>query len=430
MINLERIRADSEAAARLVARLADATILHRLDKLDAEHRNRARRVDELRSRRRTIANEVAHAAAGAAESARELGRRVSEELVAAEAELSTAAAELREMWLALPNVPHGSVPVGADSAANRVERTWGEPRLPISNPLPHWDIAKLLGLDLERGSRLSGSRFYFLTDDLARLEIALIQFKLDMHVRLHGYRLVIPPYLVSERAMEICGQLPKFGDGLYKIERDGLFLVPTAESALASMHQEETLPSGDLPLRYVGFSPCFRRESGAAGSDTRGVLRVHQFHKVELFQFVEPADSYAQLEELVQHAEAVLQRLQLPYRVVSLCTGDLGFAAAKTYDLEVWLPGQGTYREISSCSNVEDFQARRANTRYRHPRTNKPVLVHMLNGSGLAVGRTMVALIENYQQEGGSVAIPEALRGYMGGQEVMYPREKGTILGT
>jgi seryl-tRNA synthetase len=320
--------------------------------------------------------------------------------------------------LQLPNLPHESVSFGRTAEDNKEVRRWGDPRqfdFPAKN---HWDIGEELGiLDFARAAKLAGARFALYKGAGAQLERALINFMLDLHTRERGYKEILPPVLVNRAALVGTGQLPRFEEDLFRIADPEYFLVPTAEVPLTNIHRNEMLERDDLPIRYVAYTPCFRREAGSYGQDVRGLIRLHQFNKVELVKFAEPETSYAELEKMVQDAEEVLTRLKLPYRVVELCTGDMGFSAAKTYDLEVWLPGQKTYREISSCSNCEDFQARRAQIRYRREKRGKPLFVHTLNGSGLAVGRTLVAVLENYQQKDGSVVVPEVLRPYMGGLE-------------
>ena len=320
------------------------------------------------------------------------------------------------LWI--PNLPHPSVPLGTGAEGNREVRRWGEiPKFDFS-PKNHWEIGEELGiLDFARAAKIAASRFALYYGQGALLERALINFMLDLHTRERGYQEVIPPILVNRETMTGTGQLPKFEEDLFRTADPDLFLVPTAEVPLTNIHREEILNQEDLPIRYVAYTPCFRREAGSYGQDVRGLIRLHQFNKVELVKLTQPGNSYEELEKMVADAEEVLQRLKLPYRVVELCTGDLGFASAKTYDLEVWLPGQDTYREISSCSNCEDFQARRAQIRYRPEKKGKAVFVHTLNGSGLAVGRTVVAVLENYQQKDGTVVVPEVLRPYMGGIE-------------
>ena len=327
--------------------------------------------------------------------------------------------QLPELELGFPNLPHDSVPEGADESANRVERTVGEPTEFDFEPQAHWDLGPSLGiLDFERAAKVTGARFTVYMGAGARLERALIQLMLDLHTREHGYREVIPPFLVNAEALRGTGQLPKFEDDLFGVDDASFYLVPTAEVPLTNLHRDEILDESVLPLRYTAYTPCFRSEAGSHGKDVRGLIRQHQFNKVELVQITTRETSYEALEALTSHAEKVLQLLELPYRVVCLSTGDMGFAAAKTYDLEVWLPGQTAYREISSCSNCEEFQARRAAIRYRGGADGKTRYAHTLNGSGLAVGRTLVAILENYQQADGSVVIPEALRAYFGGDRI------------
>jgi seryl-tRNA synthetase len=320
--------------------------------------------------------------------------------------------------LRIPNLPHASVPPGGGPEDNVEVRRWGEIPAFDFAPKNHWEIGEELGiLDFARAAKLSGSRFAVYSGEGALLERALIAFMLDLHTRERGYREILPPLLVNRATMTGTGQLPKFEEDLFRLAEPELFLVPTAEVPLTNLHREEILRREELPLRYVAYTPCFRREAGSYGQDVRGLIRLHQFNKVELVKLAEPQTSYEELEKMVRDAEEVLRRLGLPYRVIELCAGDMGFSAAKTYDVEVWLPGQGTYREISSCSNCEDFQARRAGIRYRSEGKGKTLFVHTLNGSGLAVGRTLVAVLENYQQKDGSVIVPEALRPYMGGRE-------------
>jgi len=326
--------------------------------------------------------------------------------------------------LVLPNLPHESVPVGKSAAENVEVRRQGQPRAFDFEPKAHWDIGAALGiLDFERAARISGARFSVLSGAGARLERALINFMLDLHTREHGYREVEPPFLVNSASLLGTGNLPKFEADLFKIAGEwDLYLVPTAEVPLTNLHRGEILDGRELPIRYTAYTPCFRSEAGSYGQDVRGLIRQHQFDKVELVKLTTPEQSYEELEALTANAEEVLKRLELPYRTILLCTGDMGFASAKTYDIEVWLPSQKTYREISSCSNTEAFQARRANIKYRAAGTGKAELVHTLNGSGLAVGRTLVAILENYQQQDGSVTIPTALRPYMDGRETIGPK--------
>jgi seryl-tRNA synthetase len=321
-----------------------------------------------------------------------------------------------DLMLVIPNLPHESVPKGSDARDNPEVRRWGDPLKFDFKPKNHWEIGEELGiLDFARAAKIAGARFVLYQGQGAHLERALINFMLDLHTEQRGYKETIPPFLVNRDSLIGTAQLPKFEADLFRIPDPELFLVPTAEVPLTNIHRGEILSGEDLPLFYVAYTPCFRREAGSYGQDVRGLIRLHQFNKVELVKLTEPKNSYQELEKMVQDAEEVLRQLQIPYRIVELCAGDLGFAAAKTYDLEVWLPGQGTYREISSCSNCEDFQARRAGIRYRSDKKGRPAFVHTLNGSGLAVGRTLVAVLENYQQKDGSVTVPEVLRPYMRG---------------
>lgn len=390
-----------------------------LRKLVQDRRSVTAKVEELRHQLKKGSEEVARLKREKqpAETAVAAMKAVGDRIKELEESLRFTEERLMELNLRIPNVPHSSVPVGADASANVEVRRWGElPTMPF-RPKPHWEIGEALGiLDFERAARMAGARFAIMTGAGARLERALINYMLDLHINRHGYQEVLPPFLVNRQAMIGTGQLPKFEQDLFALRDDEYYLIPTAEVPVTNLHREEVLAEERLPLRYAAYTPCFRREAGSYGKDTRGLIRLHQFNKVELVAFARPDESYQELEQLTAAAEAVLQGLGLPYRVVALCTGDLGFAAAKTYDLEVWLPGQQTYREISSCSNFEAFQARRANIRFK-PKSGKPDYVHTLNGSGLAVGRTLVAILENYQQADGSVVIPPVLRPYMGGVE-------------
>ena len=346
---------------------------------------------------------------------------LGDNLKAAEAELAEVQNDLSQIALGLPNLPQASVPDGRDESDNREERRWGQPRVFAFEPKDHVDLGVPTGwMDFDVAAKLTGSRFVVLSGPLARLHRALIQFMLDTHTREHGYVEVYVPYLVNAESLYGTGQLPKFEQELFKVpgEKD-FYLIPTAEVPVTNLARDQILEAAAMPRRWVAHTPCFRSEAGSYGKDTRGMIRQHQFEKVELVQMVRPQDSDAALEALTGHAEAILQKLELPYRVVTLCTGDLGFSATKTYDLEVWLPGQNQYREISSCSNFQDFQARRLQARWRNPETGKPELLHTLNGSGLAVGRTLVAVLENYQEADGRLGIPAVLRPYMGGAEFL-----------
>jgi len=341
----------------------------------------------------------------------------------AETELEQIQNDLIEIALGIPNIPHASVPDGKDENGNREVRRWGEPKKFDFTPKDHVDLGAVLGMmDFDTAAKIAGARFVVMSGALARLHRALIQFMLDLHTREHGYTETYVPYLVNADSLRGTGQLPKFEQDLFALSGEQrYYLIPTAEVPVTNIVRDVIVDAGYMPRKYVCHTPCFRSEAGSYGKDTRGMIRQHQFEKVELVQVVRPPDSYQALEELTGHAETVLQRLELPYRVVALCTGDIGFAAAKTYDIEVWLPGQQKYREISSCSNFEDFQARRMQARWRNPQTGKPELVHTLNGSALAVGRTLVAIMENYQDDTGAIRVPRALQPYMGGTEKIGP---------
>jgi len=390
--------------------------------LDVERRKTIQTVDEMRHKQRVVGEEIAKRGR-AKEDATTLKAEmkvVAEEVKGLEARLQEIEARLRDVLLVVPNVPDASVPTGADAAGNVEVRKVGEPPRFDFTPKAHTELGPEMGwLDFERAARISGARFAVYWGAAARLERALIQFMLDLHTRERGYREVIPPYLVNADALTGTGQLPKFEGDLFKTsagDRD-LYLIPTAEVPLTNLHRDEILSAESLPLKYVAFSPCFRSEAGSYGKDVRGLIRQHQFHKVELVKLTAPERSMEELEGMVADAEEVLKRLGLAYRVMLLCSGDMGFSSAKTYDIEVWLPGQNTYREISSCSSCTDFQARRAGLRYRPEPGAKPRFLHTLNGSGLAVGRTLIAVMENYQQADGTVRVPEVLRPYMGGLE-------------
>jgi seryl-tRNA synthetase len=378
-------------------------------------------VEGLRRQQSTAGDEIAKAKRQGHDTTaiQEAGRARAQRIKQLEVQLDSIEHQRTEALLVLPNLPHESVPTGASSADNVEVRRHGEPRTFDFEPRPHWELGTALGiLDFERAAKIAGARFACLTGLGARLERALINFMLDLHTRDHGYREVEPPFLVNSASLTGTGNLPKFEADLFKIAGDwDLYLVPTAEVPLTNMHREEILDGRTLPILYTAYTPCFRSEAGSYGQDVRGLIRQHQFDKVELVKLTRPEDSYDELEKLTANAEEVLKRLELPFRTVLLCSGDLGFAAAKTYDIEVWLPSQQTYREISSCTNTEAFQARRANIKFRPGGTAKAELVHTLNGSGLAVGRTLVAILENGQEKDGSVVVPEALRPYLDGRE-------------
>lgn len=407
---------------RLEKRGEDLSALNRFGNLDERRRKVIAKVEEFKAKRNEVSKQISifkKEKKDASQAITEM-QEVGKEIKALDEELHEVEEKLDHIMLSIPNVPHESVPVGEDEDDNVEVRKVGEPNHFDFEAKPHWDVATDLDIvDFERAAKVAGSRFVFYKGLGARLERALISFMMDLHADEHGYTEMIPPYIVNRTSMTGTGQLPKFEEDAFHINEGwDYFLIPTAEVPVTNFHRDEILKQEDLPKKYVAYSACFRSEAGSAGRDTRGLIRQHQFNKVELVQFVEPDKSYDVLEELTGQAEKVLQLLELPYRVMSMCTGDLGFTAAKKYDIEVWIPTQNVYREISSCSNFEDFQARRAGIRYRG-NDGKPAFVHTLNGSGLAVGRTVTAILENYQQADGTVVVPEVLRPYMGGLEVI-----------
>jgi seryl-tRNA synthetase len=422
MLDLKFIRSNLDDVKEMLKNRGDDLDISVFESVDRERRGRLTTLEELRHRRNLVSEEIAamkkrdeDATAVIAEM-----KKVSSEIKERESDLSRILDELNRLLMVIPNMPHESVAIGEDEKDNPVIRSWGEIRKMDFEPLPHWEIGERLGiLDFARASRLAGARFALYRGAGALLERALINFMLDVHTKEHGYTEVLPPFMVNSASMTGTGNLPKFKEDLFKIEGWDYYLIPTAEVPVTNIYREETLAEEELPIYYVAYTPCFRSEAGSYGKDTRGLIRQHQFNKVELVKFCHPKDSYEELEKLTNDAEVILKRLELPYRLVSLCTGDLGFASAKTYDLEVWLPGQDLYREISSCSNFCDFQARRAGIRFKKKGANGTELVHTLNGSGLAVGRTLLAILENFQQEDGSVIIPQTLRPYMGGLEII-----------
>lgn len=430
MLPRELFRNEPDRIRRMLRDRHTEADLDRLLEVDGAWREVLVRVEELKARRNAGSKEIgalykAGRRADAESRKAEMGA-LGEEIKGLEVRAKELEAELEVLELTIPNLFHESVPIGTDESDNRVERSWGEPPDFGFEPKAHWDLGPELGiLDFERAAKISGARFAVLRGAGAALERALISYMLDLHTGSHGYTEVLTPYLVNSESLRGTGQLPKFVEDLFKVEGRDLFLIPTAEVPVTNLHREEVLAEEGLPVRYCAFTPCFRAEAGSYGKDVRGLIRQHQFHKVELVQLVHPARSWEALEELTGHAEAVLRGLGLPYRVVTLCSGDLGFSSAKTYDLEVWLPGQQRYREISSCSNFTDFQARRARIRFKPAGGGKARFLHTLNGSGLAIGRTLVAVLENYQQPDGSVAVPEPLRPYMGGLERITPEAQG-----
>lgn len=429
MLDLKLIREKPEwVKERLRTRGKEYSIDEILE-LDKRRRELIKKVENLRFLRKENSKKIGelkklgeeHQVKLLSEEVKNLG----EELKVLEEELKEVENKIFYHLSLLPNIPHESTPIGKDETENVVVKIWGEPKKFDFEPKPHWEIGEKLGiLDFERAAKLAGSRFVVYWEEGALLERALINFMLDLHSKKHNYKEVLPPFIVNDLTMFGTGQLPKFKDDLFKLENWNYYLVPTAEVPLTNLHRDEILPEEVLPLYYTAYTPCFRAEAGAYGKDVRGIIRQHQFNKVELVKIVVPETSYEELESLLLDAEEVLQLLELHYRVVLLCTGDLGYASSKTYDIEVWVPGQKRYIEISSCSNCEDFQARRANLRYRPKGGGKPRYVHTLNGSGLAVGRTVMAILENYQQEDGSVIIPRVLRPYMGGIEKITPKFK------
>jgi len=416
------LRSDLTGVAAALARRGFVLDVETFAALEERRKTVQIEADRLRAERNAGAKAVGQAKSKGQDAAALMaaGESLGEQLQGIEQQLEAIQAQVSSLQLELPNILHPSVPDGRDEAANVEVRRWGVPRQFVFTPQDHVAIGERLGMDFEAAGRLSGARFVVLTGALARLHRALAQFMLNLHVADHGYREAYVPYLVHATALVGTGQLPKFEQDQFAVRGDpGFYLIPTAEVPLTNLVRDQILPAEGLPLKLVAHSPCFRSEAGAAGKDTRGMIRQHQFDKVELVHIVRPESSYAALEELTSHAEAVLRALELPYRVLALCAGDTGFSAAKTYDLEVWLPSQQRYREISSCSNCESFQARRMQARWRNPQTAKPELVHTLNGSGVAVGRALVAILENCQQEDGSVVVPSVLAPYMGGLAVL-----------
>ncbi|HXA35593.1 MAG TPA: serine--tRNA ligase [Steroidobacteraceae bacterium] len=422
MLDPKLLRSDLTSVAALLKRRGFVLDVEAFSALEEQRKAVQIESDRLRAERNANAKAVGHAKSKGQDAAALLaaGESLGAQLQGVEKQLEAIQAQLSDLQLGLPNLLHPSVPEGRDESANLEVRRWGVPRQFDFAPKDHVALGERLGMDFEAAGRISGARFVVLTGKLVRLHRALAQFMLDLHVDDHGYREAYVPYLVHGAALVGTGQLPKFEQDLFAVRGDpGFFLIPTAEVPVTNLVRDQILAPEKLPLKFAAHTPCFRSEAGAAGKDTRGMIRQHQFDKVELVHIVRPEDSYAALEELTGHAEAVLRALGLPYRVLTLCAGDTGFSAAKTYDLEVWLPSQQRYREISSCSNCESFQARRMQARWRNPQTGKPELVHTLNGSGVAVGRALVAILENYQQEDGAIVVPSALARYMGGMALL-----------
>ncbi len=422
VLDLKFVRSNPDKVKEALNKRGAVVGLDSFLKLEEQRRQKLVQVEQLKNRRNTVSEEIGRLkkqGADAQDMIVEM-RQVSQQIKEMDDEIKQIEEQLSQTLLTIPNIPHESVPEGAGDEDNLEVRRWGEPREFGFEPLAHWDIGESLDiLDFERAAKVTGARFVFYKGLGARLERAVINFMLDLHTREHGYTEIFPPFMVNRSSMTGTGQLPKFEEDLFRIDSVDYFLIPTAEVPVTNIYTGEILDGDRLPVYHAAYSACFRAEAGAHGRDTRGLIRQHQFNKVELVKFTTPESSYDELEKLTANAERVLQLLELPYRVVCLCTGDLGFSAAKTYDIEVWLPSYGTYREISSCSNFEDYQARRANIRFRREPKAKPDFVHTLNGSGLAVGRTVAAILENYQQEDGSVLIPKVLQPYMGVDKIV-----------
>ncbi len=417
MLDIKYLRENFAAAGKALATRSGSVDLSSFKQLDQQRRDLLSEVEALKAEK-NIVSALIGKTKDKSQVQGEIARmkEVSQQIKGLDDQLRSVEEQLSELLMGIPNIPHQLSPVGLSEEDNVEIRSWGEKPSLDFTAKAHWDLGEELGiLDFERASKLSGARFALYLGAGARLERALINFMLDLHTEQHGYTETLPPFLVNRASMTGTGQLPKFESDLFHTEEVDLFLIPTAEVPVTNIHRDEILSEKELPLCYTAYTPCFRKEAGSHGRDTRGLIRQHQFNKVELVKFVRPEDSDAELESLLQNAETVLQLLKLPYRVVDLCTGDIGFSAARTFDIEVWLPGQEAYREISSCSNFRDFQARRAAIRFRRDGAKKPELVHTINGSGLAVGRTFLAILENYQQADGSVLIPEVLKPYMGG---------------
>jgi seryl-tRNA synthetase len=422
MLDLKLVRQNLQAVEAGLAKRGMHPDLSSFHEADDKRKTILKELEALRHQRNVVSDQIAalkKQGQNADEIVTEM-RTVAGRIKELEKELQTRESFIDSFMLGLPNLPHDTVPVGKDEADNALVKTVGTPRKFDAEPLAHWTLGENLGiLDFNRAAAITGARFPLYLGAGARLERALINFMLDIHTLEHGFTETLPPFIVNRNTMTHTGQLPKFEEDLFKLEGWDYFLIPTAEVPVTNIHQNEILPAEELPIYYTAYTPCFRSEAGSYGKDTRGLIRQHQFNKVELVKFVLPETSYDELETLLDNAETILKRLELPYRVVTLCSGDLGFSAAKTYDIEVWMPAQGVYREISSCSNFEAFQARRANIRFKRKNQKGTELVHTLNGSGLAVGRTLAAILENCQQKDGSVLIPEALRAYMGGKEIL-----------
>jgi seryl-tRNA synthetase len=421
VLDIKLIRDNPEVVREAMEKRGEMTPLDRIIKLDEQRRQYLHEAETLRAQRNEVSKQLGKMSEKPPKLITEM-RELGDKVTSLEAEINRIESELDDLLLRLPNIPAIDVPVGKNTQDNIVVRSWGKPPKTPFTPLPHWELAEKLNIiDFQRGVKLSGSRFYVLKGQGARLQRALITFMLDLHVKEHGYTEIYPPFMVKRECMVGSGNLPKFADNLYHDVEDDFWFVPTAEVPLTNLHRDEVLPPGSLPLYYVAYTACFRREKMAAGKDTRGIKRGHQFDKVELYKFTEPETSDEELEKLVGNAEDVSRLLGIPYRVLQLCTADLGFASAKSYDIEMWAPGSNEWLEVSSCSNCRDFQARRANIRYRPEPKAKLSFVHTLNGSGLALPRVVIALLENYQQADGSIKLPEALIPYMGTELITRP---------
>ena len=428
MLSIQFIRQNPEVVRAAMEKRHDSAPLDEILALDEQRRKLLFEVESLRAQRKQGSKKYGRMKTGTAdttedttsEGATEELANIRDQIKLAEAEVQTTEERLHDLLLRVPNIPDSSVPIGKDASGNIVVRSWGEPRQFDFSPLPHWDLGEALDIiDFQRGAKLSGTRFYVLKGAGARLQRALISFMLHLHTSEHGYTEIYPPYMVKQECMIGSSNLPKFADNLYHDVEDDFWFIPTAEVPLTNLHRDEVLEAGTLPLHYVAYSACFRREKMAAGKDTRGIKRGHQFDKVELYKFTEPDHSMDELEKMVKNVEEVCRRLDLAYRLIQLCTGDLGFASAKSYDIELWAPGCQEWLEVSSCSNCTDFQARRANIRYRSEPGAKPQFVHTLNGSGLALPRVLISVLENYQQSDGSILVPDVLLPYMDGLEVI-----------
>jgi seryl-tRNA synthetase len=413
MLDIKLIREKPELVSQALEKRGDSFAIDGIIDIDGRYRSLLRQTEELRARHNEASKQLSTSKEKPPQLIAQM-RELGEQISSLQQQTKEAKAELDSLLLELPNMPHPSVPLGGGPADNVVVRAWGKPAEFAFKPLPHWELGEKLGIiDFQQGVKLSGTRFYVLKGLGAHLQRALISFMLDIHVREHGYKEIYPPYMVKRECMVGSGNLPKFGDNLYHDEEDDFWFIPTAEVPLTNLHRDEILAADDLPLRYVAYTPCFRREKMAAGTDTRGIKRGHQFDKVELYRITDPASSDEELEKLVADAESICRKLSIAHRVVQLCTGDLGFASCKTYDIEMWAPGCAEWLEVSSCSNCSDFQARRTSIRYRPQPGAKSEFVHTLNGSGLALPRVLIAVLENYQQADGTVLIPEALQPYL-----------------